>query len=141
MADVLVLNPYITHNLSLQSLRKRINETSIWTYLLKRSFLWQSFFSKVTTLTWMKNFAGKRQEHLLELNLHHFTLLFLWMKCRRVFLKHNNCSHSFGSDISMTNFLYGHTATSNLIQFSKILTKFIQIWNLLTKHLKIVLIF
>ena len=57
-------------------------------YLLKRSFQWQSLFSKTNTLNLMKNFASKYQEQLLELNLHQpvFTSV----------SQHNNCSHSFG---------------------------------------------
>ena len=74
----------------------------------------------------MKKFAGKYKEQLVELNLHHRTLVFSWMEWKPVFLKHNNCSHSFGTDILVTYFLYGHRVESNLNYFSKILTSFTQ---------------
>ena len=99
-------------------------------------------FSKTTTLNLMKKFGSKyHQEQLLELTFYHLTLVFSWMKRKPVFLKHSNCSHSFGSDILMTYFWYGHMSKNDLIYFSKILTRFIQTWNLRTKHLRIVLIF
>ena len=32
----------------------------------------------------LKKFAGKYQEQLLELNFHHLTLVFLWMKWKQI---------------------------------------------------------
>ena len=49
-------------------------------YLLKRSFQWQNFFSKTTTLSLMRKFASKYQGQQLELNLHQLTLVFSWIK-------------------------------------------------------------
>ena len=95
LVDVVGLYPNIPHDLGLQSLRKRLNETGNLKYLLKRSLQWQSLFSKAANLSLMKKFADNYLEQLLELNLQHLTLGFPWMKLKPVFLKHNNCSHSF----------------------------------------------
>ena len=73
----------------------------------------------------MKKFAGKYQEPLLELNLHHLTLVFSLMKHKPVLLKHSNCSHSSGLDILMIFFTWTHME-SNLNYFSMILTNFIR---------------
>ena len=122
-------------------LGKGLMKTAFVKYLLKRSFQWQNFFSKTTTLSLMRKFASKYQGQQLELNLHQLTLVFSWIKWKPVFSQHNNRSHSFDLDILMTYFLYGHMVKNNFHYFSKILTSFIQTQNLQTKHLRIVLVF
>ena len=125
-AGTVGLYPNISHDLGLQSLRKRLNETGICKVPTDEIISGEGLFSKTTTLNLMKNFASKYQEQLLELNLHHLMLVFSWMKWKPIFLENKNCSHSFGLDILMTYFLYEHMVKNNLIYFSKILANFIQ---------------
>ena len=68
------------------------------------------FVRKNSLLRLIKKFAGKYQEHLLDLNLHH-------LETETSFLKHNDWSHLFALDMLITYFLYGQMVKNNYSQF------------------------
>ena len=98
-ADVVGLYHNIPHGLGLQFLRKRLNKTCVCKVPTKEIISMAGFLLKNNYFEFNEKFKSKYHEQLLELNLHHLTLVFSWMKWKPIFLKHNNCSHSLGSDI------------------------------------------
>ena len=73
--NVVGVSPNICHDLGLQSLRKRLNETTICKVLIEE-IISMAEFVLIITLNLMKNFASKDQEQLLELNLQILRLYF-----------------------------------------------------------------
>ena len=80
IAGVVGLYPNILHNLGLQSLRKRLNETGICKLPTEEIISLEEFVLKNNYVEFNEKFASIYQEQLLKLNLHHLTLVFLWMK-------------------------------------------------------------